>query len=143
MFIPKPPVLAQLEFITPSIYEASINCLAKAAWFAFGDSRVLPQHPAAILGTAFHTVVAAAHRGDLQVASVSDRSPARDLFDDTARELHQGAHPLVKLKFRSADRLPFYNLHRERATLTATPIAASRPPAVGFTVGGARSNSLV
>lgn len=36
-------------------------------------------------------------------------------------------HPLVRLKFRSADRLPFYNLHRERAAHIATPVAAARP----------------
>ena len=124
-------MLARLERITPSTYEASINCLAKAAWFALGHAGVLPQHPAAILGTAFHAVVAAAHKGKLHVAGASDRSPARGLFDKTAQKLHSGAHRLVKLKFPSADRLPFYNMNRERAALTATPIAASRPPSAG------------
>ena len=141
MFIPEPPVLAQLERITPSIYEASINCLAKAAWFAFGDAGVLPQHPAAILGTAYHVVVATAHKGELPVADGSDRSPARGLFDKTAQKLHLSAHRLVKLKFPSADRLPFYNLNRERATLTATPIAASRLPSASSTAGAARLDS--
>jgi hypothetical protein len=139
MFVPEPPVLARLDRITPSIYEASMNCLAKAAWFAFGNGAALPQHPAAILGTAFHAVVAAAHKGELPVAGVLDRTPARNLFDRTARELHQRTHPLVKLKFRSADRLPFYNLHRERVALIATPVAASRPPSSGPAVGTPRS----
>ena len=141
MFIPEQPVLAQLEHITPSIYEASINCLAKAAWFAFGDAGVLPQHPAAILGTTFHVVVATAHKGELPVAGVSDRSPARGLFDKTAQKLHLSAHRLVKLKFPSSDRLPFYNLNRERAALTATPIAASRPPSPGSGAGAATLDS--
>ena len=141
MFVPKPPVLAQLEHITPSIYEASIECLAKAAWFALGDAGVLPQHPAAILGTAFHMVVGATHNGWLQVAAVSDRSQARELFDKTARKLHLGAHRLVKLKFPSADRLPFYNLNRERAAITATLIAASRLPSARSAVGATRLGS--
>lgn len=143
MFVPEPPVLAQLEHITPSIYEAGIGCLAKAAWLALGDTRVLPQHPAAILGTAFHVVVRAAHDGDLPVAAASDRTPARELFDKTARKLHLGAHRLVKLKFSSADRLPFYNLNRERAAITATPIAASRLPSARSAVGAASLGSAV
>lgn len=142
MFVPKPPVLAQLDRITPGIYEASMHCLAKAAWFAFGNGNALPQHPAAILGTAFHAVLAAAHKGDLQVANAGDRAPARILFDKTARELHQKAHPLVKLKFRSADRLPFYNLHRERSARIATPIAVSRTASSGSAAGAARPNEL-
>ena len=141
MFIPEPPVLIQLDHLTPSIYEASLNCLCKAAWFAFGDGSVLPQHPAAILGTAFHAVMAAAHMGELQVAGIGDRSPARNLFDRTAQLLYQCAHPLVRLKFSSAERMPFYNLQRERTARRATPIAASRPPSFGAAVGTARSNA--
>ncbi|MBI4426006.1 MAG: PD-(D/E)XK nuclease family protein [Candidatus Kerfeldbacteria bacterium] len=142
MFVPEPPDLAQLERITPSIYEASMNCLAKAAWSAFGDGSALPQHLGAILGTAFHTVVAAAHKGELMVEGIGDRSPARELFDKTAQELHQVAHPLVKLKFRSAGRLPFYNLHRERSARIATPVAASRHASSASAVGAARSSAL-
>ena len=141
MFVPEPPVLAQLKHITPSTYEASISCLAKAAWFVLGDAGFLPQHPAAILGMAFHAVVAATHSGELRVATVSDRSPARELFDKTAQKLHLSAHPLIKLKFPAADRLPFYNLNRERAAITATPIAASRPPSARSADGEVRLGS--
>ncbi len=128
MVVPDPPVLVSLKRITPSIYEASLACLAKAVWVAVGDARVLPQNPAAILGITFHAVVAAAHKGKLSVAGANDRSAARALFDRTAQELHLRAHRLVRSKFPSADRLPFYNRHRERAAITATPIAASRSP---------------
>lgn len=138
MFVPEQPLLDTLKRITPSIYEASVHCLARAAWYAFGDARVLPQHPAAILGTAFHAVMAAAHKGELRAGSVSDRSPARGLFDKTAHKLHVGAHHLVRLKFPSANCLPFYYLTRERAALTATPIAASRRPSSSSTAGAAR-----
>ena len=142
MFVPEPLILAQLERITPSIYAASTNCLAKAAWFALGDGDVLPQHPAAILGTAFHAVVAAAHKGALPVAGVGDRTPARNLFDMTSRQLHERAHPLVKLKFRSADRLPFYNLHREQSAHMATPVAVSKPQSSGSAIGETNPNGL-
>ena len=141
MFVPELPVLAQLEHITPSIYEASKSCLAKAAWFALGDTGVLPQHPAAILGTAFHVVVAAAQKGELPVTGVGDRAPARGLFDKTAQNLHASAHRLVKLKFPSAERLPFYHLKRERAAFTATPIAVSRLPSAGSAIAVGRLHS--
>lgn len=125
MIVPRPPLPVHLKRITPSIYEASIHCLARAAWYALGDVSVLPQHPAAILGTAFHVVVAVAHKGALRVATDTDRAPARRLFDESMQKLYLDAHPLVKLKYRSADRLPFYYLTRERAAFAATPIAAS------------------
>lgn len=130
MVVPDPPDLAPLEQITPSIYDASLTCLAKAAWVALGDTRLLPQHPAAILGSAFHMVVAAAHKGKLSVTGAGDHSAARALFDRTAQKLHLSAHRLVKLKFPSADRFPFYNMHRERAAIMATSIAASRSSSV-------------
>ena len=113
----------------------------QSAWFVLGDAGFLPQHPAAILGTAFHAVVAAAHSGELRVATVSDRSPARGLFDKTARKLHLSAHCLIKFKFPAADRLPFYNLNRERAAITATSIAASRRPSARSAEGKVRLGS--
>lgn len=144
MMVPEPPTLAQLERITPSIYEASISCMAKAAWYAFGQRGVLPEHPAAILGTCFHAVLAAANRGELTVASDSDRDSARGLFDKTAQTLHDQAHSLLRLKFPAASRLPYYNLQRERTALLATRIAASRPCAryehVGATARPSRSS---
>ena len=82
--------------------------------------------PAAILGTSFHAVIEAAQRGELVVASDSDHAPARQLFDETAQALYSEAHQLIRLKFVTLDRLPYYNLQRERATLLATRIAFSR-----------------
>jgi hypothetical protein len=126
MFAPEPPDMVQLARITPSIYEAGLTCLAKAAWYALGGHGVLPDNPAAILGTSFHEVVAAAHRGTLMAANHSDRTPARQLFDETVRTLHKNAHPLVKLKFPIPERLPYYNLQRERTSIIAAHIAVSR-----------------
>lgn len=137
MLIPQAPAAAHLERITPSIYDASADCLAKAVWYAFGGRGVLPEHPAAILGTSFHSVLAAAHRGQLVVASDTDRGPARKFFDETARVLHSRAHPLVRLKVLTSERLPYYNLHRERAALLATRIAYARSSVVNSSTGAA------
>lgn len=141
MFVPDPPVLVQLERITPSIYEASIACLARAAWYALGNSSTLPEHPAGILGTAFHSVVATAHRGELPVEDESNRTPARKLFDKIAQGLYDESHQLVKLKFPAIKHLPFYNLYRERAAYIATPIAASRPPLYSPSVRGMKTQA--
>jgi hypothetical protein len=130
MFVPQPPALTPLKHITPSIYEASTGCLAKAAWYAQGERSVLPEHPAAILGTSFHAVLAAAHRRGLTTEAGFDRVSARQLFHGTARKLHNRAHPLIKLKFPMPERLPFYNLHRERAVLIAARIASEQPSPV-------------
>ena len=128
MFVPDPPVLVQLKRVTPSIYEASIACLAKAAWYSLGKSSLLPEHPAGILGTAFHAVVATAHKGELIVEDEGNHISTRKLFDEMAQKVYGESHQLVKLKFPTKEHLPFYNLYRERAAYIATQIATSRSP---------------
>ncbi|MBI4473475.1 MAG: PD-(D/E)XK nuclease family protein [Acidobacteria bacterium] len=102
-----------------------MKCLAKAIWYGSADKKILPTHPAAILGTCFHAVVAAAHTGGLigDNASVA-RTAARTFFDQQARLIYENAHPLLKAKYSDVGRLPYYNLHRERAALHASQIAA-------------------
>ncbi|MGE3993576.1 PD-(D/E)XK nuclease family protein [Pseudorhodoplanes sp.] len=129
MLVPTPPALTELHHITASIYNASIECLAKAAWYALGGRGVIPEHPSSILGTSFHAVVGAAHRGSLPSAGDGGRNSARELFDSTARMLYAQAQPLVRLKFPTPERLPYYNMQRERAARLAMFVAASRPPA--------------
>ncbi len=136
MFVPQPPTLRQIERITPSTYEASIGCLAKAGWYTAGARALVPEHPSAILGTAFHEVVAAAHRGELSPAGAPDRAPARRLFDATAQSLYDQSHPLTKLKFPMRDRLPYYNLRREQAASLAARIASSEVTSRSVTSGG-------
>jgi len=127
MQVPQPPRTGSLTHISPSAYEASLNCLAKAVWYSTGERRILPDQPTAILGTCFHTVLAAANigrfNGDLERVRVS----ARDLFDEQAKFLYERAHPLLQAKFPSVERMPYYNLHRERATLHAASISSTRP----------------
>jgi len=123
MIIPKLPQIKELANITPSIYEASLSCFSKAIWYAFGPQDVIPENPASIIGSSFHSVLAAAHRGELLVAGKSDPDRARQVFDATAQTLCNQAHPLVRLKHTEPARLPFYNMNRERAALIAVGVA--------------------
>src|ERR1041385_4806339 len=127
MEAPEAPAISTLERISPSIYEASLTCLAKATWHAFGERRILPGHPASILGTSFHTVIAAANFGILGGSADEVRVAARVLFDKQAESVYEKMHPLVHAKYGQPERLPYYNLHRERAALYASQVAGIRP----------------
>lgn len=124
MLVPNPPNVRTLQQISPSIYEALLRCKARGAWSAFGDGNSLPQHPKALLGTCFHSVVEEAHKGRLTgLDEQRILATARDLFDARAGSLYERAHPLLRIKFNSPERLPYYNLYRERACLEASSIA--------------------
>lgn len=127
MNIPETPSLTRLDHITPSLYEELQTCRAKAAWSTGGDLRALPAHPKGLLGVAFHVVMAAAQTGQLGDVDVRQNN-ARSLFDEVAASLHRDLHPLVRLKFPTTERLPYYNLSRERAALAARVASQTGPP---------------
>jgi hypothetical protein len=61
-----------------------------------------------------------AHNGALAGLDGTARlTAAREAFDRRATLLYQQAHPLLRAKFSSPERLPYYNLYRERAALEA------------------------
>jgi PD-(D/E)XK nuclease superfamily len=76
----------------------------------------VPSHPAALLGTCFHDMVAAATSGRLDGA---DLEAARDYFDRVAVQAYEAAHPLIRVKFSSPQKIPYYFLMRERAAVYA------------------------
>lgn len=120
MRVPHAPGVTPLQQLSPSIYEALLQCKARAAWAAYGDRSALPPHPRALLGVCLHGVVEDAHNGRLAGLDGEGRlAAARELFDQRARYLYDQAHPLVRAKFISPERLPYYNLYRERAALEA------------------------
>jgi hypothetical protein len=119
MKAPNPPKIAKLPHISPSIYAAARLCRARAAWTGLKTRPRLPQHPSGILGLCFHAVVEKAATGELAAASDGALNAARDWFDGKCRELYESAHPLLRLKFRTPDRLPGYYLFRERAAVAA------------------------
>lgn len=125
MRIPNPPLIRPLEQLSPSIYESVVRCKARAAWTAHGQKSVVPQHPKAMLGVCLHAVIEAAHRGRLAgLDEPAQLAAARALFDERALSRYEQAHPLLRAKFSAPDRLPYYNLYRERAALEAVGAAA-------------------
>lgn len=134
MQIPGPPSTQTLERVSPSLYELLITCRARATWAAFGRRGALPQHPAAILGICFHGVAEAAQNGDFAGGAEEVRAAARTLFDELARRGRDAAHPLLRLKFRKPEHLPFYNLIRERAAALAAEVSAQPEGRPGETV---------
>jgi len=127
---PTPPRMQRLDRITPTIYEAARTCAARAAWTAHGERGAVPRHPRALLGIGVHAVLETARRGQIAGDGVEERrESARRAFDDKMEEIFAEAHPLLRAKFDTQDRLPYYNVHRERAALIAaemTPPASSR-----------------
>lgn len=121
MQIPQQPELKPLRQLSPSVYEALLRCKSRAAWAAYGGRGVVPQHPKALLGMCLHKVVEEAHAGaiDSTLDTQARLAVARDLFDRYAKSLYEQAHPLVRAKFSAFNRLPYYNLYRERAALEA------------------------
>lgn len=128
MRIPPAPVPQPSPSISPSLYEDLLICRAKAAWRIGGDRAGFPSHPAALLGTAFHAVVEAANTGEIAALAEQRRLAAREIFDRIASAVHQRAHPLMRLKFPSPERLPYYYQQRELAALLA---AETQPPGTG------------
>jgi RecB family exonuclease len=135
MRVPHIPGITQIQQLSPSVYEALLRCKARAAWAAHGDRSAVPQHPKALLGVCLHSVVEEAHNGRLAGLDGEARlAVAREIFDRRARSLYEQAHPLVRAKFTSPERLPYYNLYRERAALEAIA-SADRVERLALTAG--------
>jgi hypothetical protein len=141
MRLPESPLVKELTHLSPSLYEAARLCNARAAWAAFGARDRVPQSPQALLGTCLHAVVEEAHHG--RFASTDNegrRGNAQAAFDRKAKELHQAAHPLIRIKFPIPERIPYYYLFRERAAVLALGSAGrtrDEPPPMGARRGAA------
>jgi len=126
MRLPNPPHPQRVEAISPTVYEAALKCRARAVWSLSGDCDGLPQHPSSVLGRSFHSVMAAANRGELGSSREDRRAAARELFRTTARTAYAGCHPHLRAKFKCADELPFFNLTCEQAALNAAAVTSNR-----------------
>jgi hypothetical protein len=127
MKIPEVPAPTRIDHITPSLYEELLVCPAKVTWASAGDRNALPPHPMALLGVAFHGVMEDAQRGELGENVDLRRRNARERFDHIADALHAEAHPLLRVKFPATQKLPYYNLVRERAALLASAVEVPPP----------------
>jgi hypothetical protein len=148
MRIPEQPAVNELTHLSPSLYEAARACKARAAWAAFGDRGRVPAHPRALLGTCVHAVLEEAHHGRLPSGEdEACREAARRAFDQKAKELYDAAHPLIRVKFASPERIPYYYLFRERAAVlalaTAPRSSAGGGPAASAAEAGALPAALV
>jgi PD-(D/E)XK nuclease superfamily len=128
MKIPQIPTVKAIPHFTPSLYEAALRCKALAIWSAFGDRNALPQSSNAILGSCFHKVLELANKGQFPQDKKACYDTARQVFEEQVQLQYQNAHPLLKSKFRSIDRLPYYYLFRERAAVHAVDIALQKQP---------------
>ncbi len=135
MLIPDPLAPSPIDRISPSLYETLLGCPARAAWSAQGPRDALAPHPLALLGTCFHGVMEAVQKGQISASGDEGREAARQLFDQLAAEIHAHAHPLLKVKFSSSEKLPFYNLFRERAAVLAGEYAGRSGEGAGSDAG--------
>ena len=123
MVVQRPPAIAKIERISPTIYDAALKCVARASWEASGDRHRVPARPRALLGIAAHGVFEHARGVGLPGETVEERSKAaEDLFDATVKTLFGKAHPLIRAKFQTHEHIPFFNIYRARTAQKAARI---------------------
>src|SRR5947207_2063967 len=118
MDLPPIPAPRSLETISPSFYNAALLCRARAAWQQFGPRGALPPSTGSIIGACFHSVMEMGNQGCLPEGEEGIRE-AKAAFDQTAGRLFSEAHPLLKAKFVSPEKFPFYFERRARVATLA------------------------
>lgn len=125
MDLPRIPAFRPLESITPSFYNAGIICLAKAGWMRFGDRYSLPSSTGAMLGSSFHAVMELGNGGRLPQGA-NGLQMAKAAFDKEANKLFAQAHALLKAKYSTPLKIPYYLIRRSRAAALAMQASAAR-----------------
>ena len=118
MDLPPIPALRSLESISPSFYNAALLCRARAAWQQLGPRGALPASTGSIIGACFHAVMEMGNQGRLSEGEEGIRE-AKAAFDRKAGQLFSEAHPLLKAKFVSPEKFPFYFERRARVAILA------------------------
>lgn len=124
MDLPPIPTVRNLESISPSFYNAALLCKARAAWQQFGARETLPASSGSILGSCFHAVMEMGNQGRLPSGEEGIRQ-AKAAFDEEAARRFADAHPLIRSKFASPEKLPFFFGRRARAITLAVQASAS------------------
>lgn len=130
--VPTPTRIGRLSF---SQYQAGRLCLARLAAVTAKPRPLVPTTPSSLLGVAFHELMRRGHAGRLTPAS-DILSSARSTFDEVAKELWDAAHPLIRLKYRDLERLPFYFQKREQAAALAASLSARSRKRAPASLGG-------
>ena len=137
MRVPKPPPIARLDTISPTVYEAARHCLARASWLASGDRNAVPPNPTALLGIGVHGVLQFASRLASPGSTEGQRAEEEaKQFDEKMQELFQNSHTLIRAKFGTPERIPFYNLYRGRAGRIASQLSRRSSTRVGSSDAG-------
>jgi hypothetical protein len=137
MRLPQAPAISAIPQLSPSLYEALLRCRARAAWVAHGVRAAVPLVPKALLGTCFHAAVEQANLGRLSNLGREEQlEAARNIFDRCAQMIYAQAHPLLRAKFGFPEKLPYYNLYRERAAVEAADSAERMTPTGGTATAG-------
>ena len=133
MVVQRPSTIARIERISATIYEAALQCVARASWEASGDRHRVPSQPRALLGIAAHSVFEHARRVGLRGETVEERrESAEELFDETVKTLLGKTHPLIRAKFETHEHIPYFNIYRARTGQQAARMEA-RPRLAGET----------
>jgi hypothetical protein len=127
MDLPTPPTLAKIDKISPSFYNAGLLCKAKAAWQKFGVRQSMPASTGSILGSCLHAVVERGNRGGLSPGREGIEQ-AKIAFDAEAKLRFSEAHPLIRAKFASPEKIPFYFQRRARAVVLAVQVSTEGEP---------------
>lgn len=102
-------------YLTPSLFVQGRKCLARLGWASSDAAPLVPQDPAAILGTALHRVQEQADRGELSGEGGTFEEMARAAFDRAAGEALARAHPLLRARCPRLSDLPRFYLQRARS----------------------------
>jgi hypothetical protein len=150
MDLPPLPTPASIKSITPSFYNVALTCMARAGWQESGVLKSLPAPTGAMLGSCFHAVMAAANLSQMPGGARRITS-AKEVFDRKAQQLFAEAHPLIRAKYASPEKFPFYFQRRARAASLAAKAHSERPvgptpaasPNAGYCGPGAKPPLLV
>ena len=127
MVVQRPPAIAKIERISPTIYEAALKCVARASWEASGDRHRVPAQPRALLGIAAHSVFEHARGVGLHGETSEERTKAAEyLFAETVKTLFGKTHPLIRAKFETHEHIPYFNIYRARTGQQAARMEARR-----------------
>jgi CRISPR/Cas system-associated exonuclease Cas4 (RecB family) len=81
-------------------------------------------------------VLERANRGGFTGTTDEKWAEAEKAFDQSALEMYERSHPLIRLKFPTPDRLPYYYLQRELAALLAVKVEGHSVEGSGAGNGG-------
>ena len=123
MLAPRPPAIADIDRISPTVYEAARLCVARASWAATGNRDEVPPQPRALLGLGAHAVFELARRASLPGEAQEGRVRAAEAaFEEHVSDLFKNTHPLLRAKFETVEHIPYFHIYRARTALMAAAL---------------------